>query len=426
MVGELLTMQIAERAPVATKGSAPFRILVVDDSSSYRRLLSSALKRRGYDVCEAADGTEALAALAEDTSVRMVVSDWEMPRTDGPELCRAVRAHDFGRYIYFILVTARDTSEDLVIGMEAGADDFLTKPVDQTELVVRMRAGERVIRLEQSLEERNRRLNAAYDLIKEDLRAAAKMQRTLLPGSESLSAGGMHGQWMFLPSAFVSGDTLNFFSLNARTIGFYNIDVSGHGVPAAMLSVTLSRLLAQERGGGGLLMREPNPDGGFLPSKPHTVVAGLNELFQMTAEDTTYFTLVYGTVDTVTGEGLLTQAGHTNPVLVSAGGRERIVGEGGFPVGMMPDAQFASIPFSLAAGDRLYLYSDGITECSCPSGAMYGEDRLFAFFRAADAVPLDEVTAELERSLRDWRGADIENFEDDVSLLVIERERKAN
>jgi signal transduction histidine kinase len=128
------------------------KILIADDDSVSRRLLQNYLQKWGYEVTAAQDGAEAWH-LFEGGSFPMVITDWMMPELDGSGLIRRIRASSRPGYVYAILLTAKSEKEDLVAGMEAGADDFLTKPFDRDELRVRLRAGERIIRLEHHLRE---------------------------------------------------------------------------------------------------------------------------------------------------------------------------------------------------------------------------------------------------------------------------------
>ncbi|HEX6986973.1 MAG TPA: response regulator [Planctomycetaceae bacterium] len=125
-------------------------ILIADDDPVSRTVLQSYLRKWGHDVVAAADGAEAWR-LFEEGDFPLVISDWMMPGLDGPELIRRIRACPRQGYVYTLLVTAKNQKEDLVEGMEAGADDFVTKPFDRDELRVRLRAGERIVRLEQTL-----------------------------------------------------------------------------------------------------------------------------------------------------------------------------------------------------------------------------------------------------------------------------------
>ena len=143
-----------------------WRILLVDDEPTQRLIMARLLKRAGYDVEAAANGREALAKL-EKGGFQLLITDWEMPEMDGIALCRAVRASQKHGYIYTILLTARDASEHVVAGLQSGADDYLTKPVIEPELMARLNTGRRIVTLERSLRaanEENRRLSVTDPL----------------------------------------------------------------------------------------------------------------------------------------------------------------------------------------------------------------------------------------------------------------------
>jgi DNA-binding response OmpR family regulator len=131
------------------------KILIADDDPVSRRVLLGYLQKWGHDVVVASDGAEAWR-LFEAEDFPLVISDWMMPELDGPELIRRIRALDRPGYAYTILLTGRSQKEDLVEGMDAGADEFVTKPFDRDELRCRLRAGERIVRLERALAEQVR------------------------------------------------------------------------------------------------------------------------------------------------------------------------------------------------------------------------------------------------------------------------------
>jgi two-component system, cell cycle response regulator len=136
-------------------------ILLAEDDLITRRLIARLLRRSGYEVEEAADGAEALARI-QQRFFPILITDWEMPEIDGPTLCRRVRELDLAGYVYTLLLTARDAKEHIIAGLESGADDYLTKPVHEPELVARLKTGARIVALEQSLRaanERNRQLS---------------------------------------------------------------------------------------------------------------------------------------------------------------------------------------------------------------------------------------------------------------------------
>jgi sigma-B regulation protein RsbU (phosphoserine phosphatase) len=399
------------------------KILLVDDDPVARSLPRNFLGKLGYEVLEAADGEHALEILSCE-SIGLVISDWMMPNLSGIELCRQIRATGADHYTYLILCTSKGEKADLIEGMEAGADDFLVKPFSKEEMRVRVRAGERVLDLERGLAQRNRdlseinaQLQTAYECIKGDLKAASWMQMNLLPRA-SLRTLNVTSEWRFRPSSYVAGDIFNIFQVDEHRVGFYLLDVSGHGVPAAMLSVTLSMLLRPDSLHGSPVNRRNSTTGLNEVVSPGDVVRKLNQQFQ--GKDDRYFTMIYGLVDTRAGELTLTQAGHPSPVLIKRGKELIVLGDGGPPIGLWPDTEYDTIQTSFCPGDRLMLYSDGVTECANPRGELFGDERLLNYLRGTRTEPLPQMLAGLELEMEQWRG--LAEFEDDVSLLALEFE----
>jgi two-component system, NtrC family, sensor kinase len=158
------------------------KILVADDSVMMRRMLVGFLKKWQYEVVEAEDGLKAWERFQLDR-FPLVLTDWMMPELDGLELTRRIRDGQSAQYTYIILLTAKSDTQDLVEAMEAGADDFLIKPCDHDELRVRIHAGERIIRLEQTLADQNRQLRETQ---------AALVQSEKLASLGQLAAGMAH------------------------------------------------------------------------------------------------------------------------------------------------------------------------------------------------------------------------------------------
>jgi len=392
-------------------------VLIVEDSPVYRRLLARMLAQWGYTVSEAENGIAALDILANQP-VSLVISDWEMPEMDGLRLCREIRSRQFGHYVYVILLTAREAPDDLTLGFDAGADDFLSKPVEQSELRARLHAGARVLSLESTLAARNARLSEALRQIEQDLEVAARIQQSVLPAHQQRHQD-YFSDWIFLPSAWVSGDIFNVFPLDNH-LGFYCVDVSGHGVGAAMMSLAVARQFLHGRAVERFLFTADNE-----VASPAEVVRILNGRFcSDEVEIVSYFTMIYGVIDLATGEGRLCQAGHPTPFIVTPEGEARTVGNGGAPVGLMPDLCWTDVNFSLAAGERLCLFSDGITECENLVGEQFGQMRLQASLQAGAGLTLNELLPQFARHLVHWRSGDNKEplaMADDVSLLVIER-----
>lgn len=400
------------------------KILLAEDNSIDRCLLASAIRSSGHEVIEVSDGAAAWRVLT-DENISFVVSDWMMPGLSGPDLCDRVRSAAFDRYVYVILCTARSAESDMLRGMEAGADDYLSKPVSGEELRARIRAGERILQLDRRWTDKNvehqqsnQRLRMAYDRMESDLKAAAWMQEHLLPPMEA-SALGVACNWRYRPSSYMAGDMFNFFAIDDRFVGFYLLDVAGHGVPAAMFSVALSMMLTPDAKYGTPLKRlAPNGET-FEVVEPAEVVADLNRRFQN--RDDKHFTMSYGLLDSQASLLRLAQAGNPNPVLIESGGRVKTLTEGGFPVGLWPEMDFDYVEAPFKPGDRLVLYSDGVTECTNCREEEFGDQRLLRYLSRAASQPLDGILNGLERQLEDWHGSS--EFTDDVSLLAVELTR---
>ncbi len=398
------------------------KILLVEDAKSIRVLLALWLKKYGYTVIMAEDGQQAWNILQDQQDIFLVLSDWMMPKMDGIQLCQAIRQMTRNTYIYVILMTAKTEENAVIQGMEAGADDFLVQPVNKDELRVRLNAGQRIIKLEQMLERRNqallnsnRKVQLAYQQIRHDLEMVATMQKSLLPKADIL--GNTQFNWFFYPSNFVAGDMFNYFELDDNYLAFYQLDVAGHGVSSALLSFTLHHRIANNPIQKDLLLEATEQ--GYRPVFPEKVVTALNQEFQSSAEQMIYFSLIYGYIHQKTGEIHITQAGHPNPIHLSKINHQaKLCGEGGFPVGMLPELQYDSFRVQLQPGDRFFIYSDGVTECLNPDKQPFSESGFLALLEKINDQPLEKVLEKVGNTLKTWRNHIA--FDDDLSLLAFE------
>jgi phosphoserine phosphatase RsbU/P len=167
---------------------------------------------------------------------------------------------------------------------------------------------------------------------------------------------------------------------------------------------------------GGPLKSYNRDTGLFEVLLPDDAIRELNRRFQL--KDDRYFTMIYGLFDTHSSILRMAQAGHPSPILIRKDGRLQILGSGGMPIGVWPDIEFDCFDVSIKHGDRLLLYSDGVTECKSVHGETFGEDRVVDCLEQLATRPLDELLGELMDIVRSWRGDS--DFEDDLSLLAIE------
>jgi len=398
------------------------RVLVVDDSRMQRKILTASLNRWGYNVLEAGSGEEGLA-LCRAGEVSLVVSDWEMPGMDGLEFCRAYRAIKSAGYGYFILLTSHSEKGEIASGLEAGADDFLTKPVNAGELRARIRAGERILLMQSELVEKNRivsakmaELHSLYDSLDRDLAQAQKLQQSLL--RERVRRFGPSRVSLTLHSSgHVGGDLVGFFVIDKQRIGLYAIDVSGHGITSALMTARLAGLLGGPTPEQNLMLIH-RPDGSYDSRPPAAVAARLNDLLQDDGETDHYFTLVLAEVDLAAGRVHMVQAGHPSPAVQRRDGSVRFVGSGGMPVGLLPEAVYDGFEFALVPGERLIIYSDGLSECADANGRQLEEKGLARLLAAHAGVHGPELLETLVWEVELHAGK--AGLQDDLSALLFE------
>ncbi|MED5464774.1 MAG: SpoIIE family protein phosphatase [Myxococcota bacterium] len=378
------------------------KVLIAEDDDASRKIIETRLKKWGYEALAVSDGAKAWDVLEGDACPQMVLLDWEMPVYDGIELCRKVRALEGRKNLYIILLTGRSETDDVVAGLAAGADDYLTKPFNKAELEARLNVGRRTIDLRNQLVTQLEKVSEANQRLEKSLAAAAEVQKSLLPTSLA-EVEGYDFDWRYLPSEFLGGDMLNLFRVGDSVI-CYVLDVSGHGVPSALLSVTVRNQIGQSGLGGGAIPLD----------QPAQVMNQLSRHFAGLLQRThQYFTMLYGVLDLPTGEFRYVQAGHPFPVARSRGGVAELSGNSQLPLGIT-EVTYNEHSCVLQPGEELFLYTDGLTETFRPADReMFGEEGLIRSLEGTSS--LDQVVAE---SLG-WGETTV--FDDDVTAIRISR-----
>lgn len=396
-------------------------VLVLDDSPAQRNMACALLRRWGHTAISTGDPVEALA-LARDPSVSLILCDWMMPEMTGPEFCRCLRAEVTDSYPYVLLLTSNNERSALAEGLEAGADDFLNKPLRPPELKARMTAGARIVAMQRELRKKNAllentldELQVLYGTIDRDLDEARRLQMALLQ-DESHQFDGAEVSLLLEASGHVGGDMVGYFNVTRDVVGLFSLDVSGHGVASAMIAARIAGMLSEASPDQNIAIMRGS-DGELCDLPPDIAAGRLNDLMLKEVQTDRYFTICIAFLNLTTGTARLVQAGHPHPMIQRADGHVDMVGDGGMPVGLLPDVSFSSFEVQLNPGDRLLLYSDGLTECPDQYDVMLDDDGLIALMGQHKASKGVRYLQDLRNGLVDYAGND--EFPDDLSALLL-------
>ncbi len=353
--------------------------------------------------------------------LRHALAKGQFPEAVGCEeawLAERMRAHRDGETVRqhlpdgrVLQITERPTADGGRVGVR----------VDVTEL---HRAREQARRAEAQAMRQNTELRAAldelqllYDAVDRDLMEARRLQQSLLR-QRVHEFGGARLSLLLQSSGHVGGDMVGTFMISATRIGVYSIDVSGHGVAAAMLGARIGGLFAGGAQSQNIALTRDRHTGTVIARAPHDVAARMNDLMLQEIETESYLTIAYADIDLSTGQVGLVQAGHPHPLIQRAGGQIEFLGQGGLPIGLVPGAVYAPVSAQLFPGDRLFLYSDGISECMTQDGREFGDARLHKVLGKLAQTRGAEFLDAMKWELTAWSGK--EEFDDDVSGALLE------
>ncbi len=390
--------------------AAPPRVLIVDDNEINRRVLASMLGKERYTLLSAPDGEHALA-MARATPPDLILLDIMMPGRDGYAVCAALKSDPRTEPVPVIFLSALSEPADKIRGLELGAVDYITKPFDHGEVLARVRSQVKIQRLTSAVLRANRDLRDKQARLDEDLQAAGAIQRSLIPaGSPAIDSVAL--AWRFVPCGRVGGDLFTFAPLGADALGVFVIDVSGHGVPAAMVTVSLSQFLSPH---AGHLVEQI--DRNIRPLPPAEVLRRLEAEYPLERFDK-YFTVAYAVIDHRSGRLRYSLGGHPQPIVLRRDGTLEMLEAGGPLIGLGLGLPFDEAEVWLRPGDRVFLYTDGLVELTASDDTQFGEGRLLEAVETVGRMPLDAACERLLDTALDF--TDGAEPPDDITVLALE------
>jgi sigma-B regulation protein RsbU (phosphoserine phosphatase) len=385
--------------PQAVQQKAPQQksILIVDDTPINIGVISGALKDT-YKTKVATSGEKALAIANGSDKPDLILLDVMMPEMDGYEVCRRLKANPETRDIPVIFLTGQTGTEDETMGFEVGAVDYIHKPF--SEPVVKAR-----VRTHMMLREAHALIAKQLIAMNIEMEMGRQIQMSILPKSTP-KLPGIEIVARYMPMTAVAGDFYDFIIVDEKRLGILVADVSGHGLPSALIASMLQVALTAQAGNA---------------SDPARVLSGLNQALCGKFEHN-FVTAVYVYVDME--KKMLTYAGAGHPPMLFWGkstGSAREVMENGLFLGMFPEATYASLQVPIAAGDRSILYTDGIPETKNPLEVEFGTGRIKQFMEKNRQLSADQFADGLIDDLSAWaeqpRG---QGQQDDITVLTID------
>jgi phosphoserine phosphatase RsbU/P len=381
-------------------------VLLVDDQAIVAAKVRSLLADQPdiqFHYCQ--DPTQAIAR-ANEVNPTVILQDLVMPEIDGLTLVKYFRANAKTREVPMIVLSTKEEAETKAQAFAVGANDYLVKLPDKLELIARIRYHSKgyVAQLERN--EAYRRLAESQRLLAEEVAQAAKYVRSILPAP--VPSGPVRVDWRFIPSTQLGGDSFGYHWLDADHFALYLLDVSGHGVGASLLSVSVMNVLGS-RSLPGTDFRDPGQ-----------VLAGLNSAFPMEKHDNKYFTIWYGVYRKRTRELAFAGGGHPSLLLFTGADRAaaavKQLASQGPAVGIADGLPFDTDVVELGPYARLFLFSDGVFEIEQPGGAMWKFEPFTQWLAGVAAG--DGAMDRLLEHVRKLHGA--ETLGDDFSMVQAE------
>lgn len=379
------------------------KILVINDEAEIRSLTRLILEEQGYQVFDAPDGLKGVEH-ALKTLPDLILLDVMMPEMDGYETCKRLKSNSKTKNTPVIFLSSLTKPADKIKGLELGAVDFVNNVVDKGELLIRVKIQLELKSLTQALRNANLQLTQKQEALDKDLKAAALIQRSFLPPAK-MKFDQLNVAWSWTPSSRLGGDIFNVERHDTSKIVLYMLDVSGHDVPSALVTVSVSQFLHQKNTPAAPLL------------SPKEILAELDKEYPIERFDR-FFTIAYLILDLTTGELSYSSAGHPPGVLLRPNQPPQLLNQGGPIIGLSGNFSFDEESVKLTAGDKVILYTDGVTESESSNGQLFGAERLYALLDVIKKEPVERIVETVQQTLTDFRQN--KHSKDDISLLGFE------
>ena len=389
-------------------------ILAIDDDEILLGVIQQYFSKNGRTCMTAVCADEALKLLHR-YPFRLIISDINMPGMDGIQFMKAAKKIDPN--LDFIMMTGYSADYSYVDIIKAGANDYMVKPFSMEEVKAKIERIERERKLFKEIQDTNSHLTSAITQIKSDLKMAANIQQSLLP-QKAPDVEDVEVAWIYEPCETIGGDIFNVYRLDENHIGLYVLDVMGHGLSAAMFSVSLSRVLTPYPQQGGILKRVDGAPPYYHIAPPRDVVSQLNQHFPVMGENDGFFTFIYGILNTRTGILRYSIAGHPDPIHITQGKASLINGTKGIPVGIDVNAQYKESEIKLSKNSSLIFYTDGILITSDRKDKQLNLNRILS---ALSGKPDRGVEASIQTIWHQIESFDPDHrIKDDITILGIQ------
>jgi sigma-B regulation protein RsbU (phosphoserine phosphatase) len=382
------------------------RLLVVDDNEDNRYTLVMRLEIEGYsNIAIADDGEQALELLGSQ-DFDLVLLDVMMPKVDGYQVLQQLKADGRLHDIPVVMISALNEIDSVVRCIELGAVDYLSKPFNPVLLKARVAA---------SLEKKRLRdeVRAHLTRMEEELESARQLQMSMVPTTfpQPTVQRPIEIFAMMAPAREVGGDLYDFYDIDDGTLCFFIGDVSGKGVPAALFMARTKNVIR-------LVSRLLRGADGSAPTPADIVTAVNRELCQDNV-GMMFVTLFFGMLDPQTGDLRFTNAGHNPPYHLNGNGPTPVTACKGRPLGVRDNSTYETGRLTLAPGEEIYLYTDGVTEAANRKDELFTEERLEAVLRDVAGHPANAIIKAVADAVRSF--ADGTPQSDDITTLAIRR-----